>query len=151
MRAYLERQMLEKAKAKDAAKKEAIRDDILREGTMIRALPVDVHVDEQEDAHVKLALKQTLDAQVERKKMRRQEELDAELEQQQQALDILSAEMLEKRTRDFMSKKEQKEALRQTWKIQQACLHWLSLLLIAHTEATAPPIASGAEGNGKNR
>lgn len=119
MRAYLERQMDDKATAKHSAKKESVHDDILREGINISTLPVDQGVDEDEEAHVKLALRQTLDQQVERKKERKKAESSVELEQQHHALGMVAAEMQEKRTRDFVNRQEEKEVLRQTWKMQQ--------------------------------
>ena len=65
-------------------------------------------IDEEEEQHVKLALRQTLDAQVERKRAALKQAKADELEQQQHALNCVALEMQEKRTRDFVQKEEQK-------------------------------------------
>ena len=108
MRSYLERQMADKKEARTTAKKEAVRDDNLREGMVIATLPVEYGMDEADEAHLKLALKQTLDGQVEMKARRKQAEQAADLEQQQHTLTMVAAEMAEKRTRDFVNRQEEK-------------------------------------------
>lgn len=118
MRTYLERQMHDKMHAKAAAKLEARHDDLLRDGVPISTLPTENSIDEEEEAHVKLALKQTLDAQVARKAHAKREQQEADLEQQQHALNCVALEMQEKRTRDFVQKQEQKEVLQKTWQLQ---------------------------------
>jgi len=118
MRAYLERQMHDKMHAKAAAKLEARHDDLVRDGVTISTLPMENSIDDDEEAHVKLALKQTLDNQVARKAEAKREAQAAELEQQQHALNCVALEMQEKRTRDFVQKQEQAEVLQKTWQLQ---------------------------------
>ena len=65
-------------------------------------------IDEEEEIHVKLALRQTLDSQVARKTAAKKQAKQNELEQQQHALNCVALEMQEKRTRDFVQKEEQK-------------------------------------------
>jgi len=118
MRAYLERQMHDKMHAKAAAKLEARHDDLVRDGVAISTLPMENNIDDEEEEHVKLALKQTLDAQVMRKHQAKANAQAVELEQQQHALNCVALEMQEKRTRDFVQKQEQKEVLQKTWQLQ---------------------------------
>jgi len=119
MRTYLERQMEDKAINKQRAKADAVNEDLVRENMVIATLPIEIGVDEEEETHVKMALKQTLDTQVSRKAKDKEEMKAAELVQQQHALNMVAAEMQEKRTRDFVNRQEEKEVLRQTWKMQE--------------------------------
>mmetsp|Transcript_30326 Transcript_30326/g.69554 ORF Transcript_30326/g.69554 Transcript_30326/m.69554 type:complete len:188 (+) Transcript_30326:141-704(+) len=115
MRAYLERQMYEKTHAKAEAQLVEKHEDLKRTSVPIPTLPYEGRVDEEEEAHVKLALKQTLDAQVARKEEAKRAAMRGEVEQQQHALNCVALEMQELRARELMQKQEHKEVLNQAW------------------------------------
>jgi hypothetical protein len=66
-----------------------------------------------------MALKHTLDGQVERKEATKITERAEDLAQEQQALSHVAREMQETRFRTWSERKQQEEALRSTWAKQQ--------------------------------
>jgi len=111
MRAYLDRQVRDKERAK-ASQKEAMGQE---QSTATSALPVGSQIDEEEEAHVKMALKHALDGQVERKRAVIENEKAASLQAEQQALGHVAQEMQEARYRTYKERREQEHALRSTW------------------------------------
>ena len=118
MRAYLDRQIKDKASTKAAARLEARHANSLPAGR-VSALPTGSDIDAEEEAYVKMALKHALDGQVERKEVFAKKEREAEVRQEQQALSHVAREMQEARFRSWSERKQQEEALRATWAKQQ--------------------------------
>ena len=118
MRAYLDRQIKDKASTKAAARLEARHANSLPAGR-VSALPTGSDIDAEEEAYVKMALKHALDGQVERKEAVKVESKAAELQQEQRALSHVAREMQEARFRSWSERKQQVEALRSTWAKQQ--------------------------------
>lgn len=67
---------------------------------------------------MKRALRQTLDQQVAWKEQAKRSERAADLAQDQRALDGAALAIQEKRMRDLANKREEKEILQKTWKLQ---------------------------------
>lgn len=116
MRAYLERQVRDKEKAKTIQKEHKMHEPI---GGPIATLPRGSEIDAEEEAYVKMALKHALDGQVERKVQTQVDEKVAALSAEQQALGHVAAEMQEARYRAYSERREQEVALRSTWAKQQ--------------------------------
>jgi len=111
MRAYLDRQVRDKERAK-ASQREAMGQE---QPSTTSVLPVGSQIDQEEEAHVKMALKHALDGQVERKRAVIEIEKLASLQAEQQALGHVAQEMQEARYRAYMERREQEHALRSTW------------------------------------
>lgn len=116
MKAYLDRQVRDKAAAKAVQKDLQLKEPANR---YISALPMGAEIDEEEETYVKMAIRHALDGQVERKHMSMEEEKVASLRAEQQVLGYVAQEMQEARYRAFSEKKEQAAALRSTWAKQQ--------------------------------
>jgi len=116
MRSYLERQMKEKEQSKAVGKLEARHE---ARNSPVAALPTGSDIDAEEEAYVKMALKNALDGQVERKEQTKLVAKATDLKQEQQALGHVAREMQEARFRIWSERKQQEEALRATWAKQQ--------------------------------
>ena len=116
MKAYLDRQVRDKAAAKAVQKDLQLNEPANR---YISALPMGAEIDEEEETYVKMAIRHALDGQVERKQTSIEEEKVASLRAEQQVLGYVAQEMQEARYRAFSEKKEQAAALRSTWAKQQ--------------------------------
>lgn len=119
MKAYLQRQAQDKQKAKAEAKVE-FRHDIYANGPASAVLPLGSEVSAEEEAFVKMATRQALDAQVEHKEAVKKQAKEALLEQEISVLDGVAAEVRESRLREISHKKESQDALRSAWAKQEA-------------------------------
>ena len=116
MKSYLELQMKDKAEKKGELR-QAERDE--KVSGVVSTLPVGSDIDADEEAYVKMAMKHALDGQVEHKLNRQAQQKDAELEQEQNQLNCVAAEMQEARFRNWSERREQESSLRTTWAKQQ--------------------------------
>ena len=119
MRSYLERQIQDKQAERKQFKAELKENAYTSKDGKVSGLPGGSEIDAEEEAYVKMALKNTLDQQVERKEKAKVSEKALDLAAEQQALQHVASEMQEARFRTWKERKSQEENLRATWQKQQ--------------------------------